>query len=144
MTAQQPYDVIQRNGSYELRRYPEHLVAEVTVTAGFEDAGNKAFRYLFGYISGENGPRPRRCFACGSASLRKLMNAFHGIQGKQRFVADVAVGCGIPQRISGKKQVYRGGRKVPVGQAFLPAAGFQPASGNRTLHVVAPLLSLQA
>jgi hypothetical protein len=53
MTEQQPYDVVQRNGSFELRRYPEHLVAEVAVTAGFEDAGNKAFRYLFGYISGE-------------------------------------------------------------------------------------------
>jgi len=53
MTEQQPYDVVQRNGSFELRRYPEHLVAEVTVTAGFEDAGNRAFRYLFGYISGE-------------------------------------------------------------------------------------------
>ena len=53
MTEQQPYDVVQRNSSFELRRYPEHLVAEVTVTAGFEDAGNKAFRYLFGYISGE-------------------------------------------------------------------------------------------
>ena len=53
MTEQQPYDVVQRNGSFELRRYPEHLVAEVTVTAAFEDAGNRAFRHLFGYISGE-------------------------------------------------------------------------------------------
>jgi hypothetical protein len=53
MTEQQPYTVVQRNGSFELRRYPEHLVAEVTVTAGFEDAGNRAFRHLFGYISRE-------------------------------------------------------------------------------------------
>jgi hypothetical protein len=53
MTEQQPYDVVQRNGSFELRRYPEHLVAEVTVSAAFEDAGNRAFRHLFGYISGE-------------------------------------------------------------------------------------------
>jgi hypothetical protein len=53
MTEQQPYDVVQRNGSFELRRYPEHLVAEVSVSAAFEDAGNRAFRHLFGYISGE-------------------------------------------------------------------------------------------
>jgi len=54
MTEQQPYLVLRAEPGFELRRYPAHMVAEVTVTAGFEDAGNRAFRNLFGYISGEN------------------------------------------------------------------------------------------
>lgn len=54
MTTQQPYTVIRTEPGFELRRYPAHMVAEVTVSAGFEDAGNRAFRYLFGYITGEN------------------------------------------------------------------------------------------
>lgn len=58
MTEQQPYDVIRQlgtaGGAVELRRYPAHLVAEVVITAEFEAAGNRAFRPLFGYISGAN------------------------------------------------------------------------------------------
>lgn len=59
MTEQQPYHVVHREGRFELRRYPEHLVAEVTVAARFEDAGNRAFRYLFSYINGANRSRTR-------------------------------------------------------------------------------------
>jgi hypothetical protein len=54
MTEQQPYEVLERYPSFELRRYPAHVVAEVTVTGSFESAGNRAFRALFGYISGRN------------------------------------------------------------------------------------------
>lgn len=54
MTEQQPYEVVQSNPSFELRRYPAHLVAEVSVQGSFEGAGNQAFRSLFGYISGQN------------------------------------------------------------------------------------------
>lgn len=54
MTEQQPYAVLRSEPGFELRRYPAHALAEITVRAGFEDAGNRAFRYLFGYISGEN------------------------------------------------------------------------------------------
>ena len=54
MTEQQPYFVVRTEPGFELRRYPSHMVAEVTVSAGFADAGNRAFRYLFGYITGEN------------------------------------------------------------------------------------------
>lgn len=59
MTEQQPYTVIDARGGFELRRYPQHLVAEVTVSASFEDAGNRAFRSLFGYISGRNLARKK-------------------------------------------------------------------------------------
>ena len=40
-----------------MRRYPSHVVAEVTVELPFEQAGNAAFRYLFGYITGQNRSR---------------------------------------------------------------------------------------
>ncbi|MDQ6752288.1 MAG: heme-binding protein [Actinomycetota bacterium] len=54
MTAQQPYQIVQSHDDFEVRRYPEHLLAEVIVEGTFKEAGNIAFRYLFSYISGEN------------------------------------------------------------------------------------------
>jgi len=55
MTEQQPYDVVQQHDGWELRRYPAHVVAETVVRdASFEDAGNRAFRSLAGYIGGDN------------------------------------------------------------------------------------------
>jgi hypothetical protein len=54
VTEQQPYDLVQSYDHFEVRRYPEHLLAEVVVDGAFEDAGNRAFRALFAYISGEN------------------------------------------------------------------------------------------
>ncbi len=54
MTEQQPYEVVQSYPTFELRRYPAHLVAEVSVQGSFEDAGNRAFRPLFDYITGQN------------------------------------------------------------------------------------------
>ena len=54
VTEQQAYSVVERYAAFELRRYPAHVVAEVTVTGAFEDAGNLAFRTLLGYISGQN------------------------------------------------------------------------------------------
>ena len=54
MTAQQPYEVIEQHPGFEMRRYPAHLVAEVSVTGSMSTAGNQAFRSLFDYISGRN------------------------------------------------------------------------------------------
>lgn len=56
MTEQQPYEVVGRYRDFEIRRYPEHVVAEVVVDASFESAGNKAFRPLAAYIGGRNRP----------------------------------------------------------------------------------------
>ncbi len=57
MTEQQPYEVIEKHRDSELRRYPTHVVAEVTIEGSFEGAGNRAFRSLFRYISGHNSAR---------------------------------------------------------------------------------------
>lgn len=54
MTEQQPYEVVGDHGDFELRRYPDHVVAETRVTGSFEGAGNSAFRRLVGYIGGRN------------------------------------------------------------------------------------------
>jgi hypothetical protein len=49
-----PYTVEARADAYEIRRYEKVLVAETTVQAGFEDAGNEAFRILADFIFGNN------------------------------------------------------------------------------------------
>jgi hypothetical protein len=57
VTEQQPYEVLRRGSGLELRRYPEHVVAQVTVQGTFERAGTLAFGVLFGYINGRNRSR---------------------------------------------------------------------------------------
>jgi hypothetical protein len=52
VTAQQPYSVLGQWGQAEIRRYPEHTIAEVVVQGDFDDAGTRGFRPLFGYIQG--------------------------------------------------------------------------------------------
>ncbi len=57
MTEQQPFAVVRRCQGFDLRRYPAHVVAEVTVRSSFDNAGSVAFRSLFGYITGQNVSR---------------------------------------------------------------------------------------
>ncbi|MCY0906154.1 SOUL family heme-binding protein [Arthrobacter sp. H14-L1] len=54
MTEQQPYQIVQSHEDFQVRSYPGHLLAEVITEGSFEGAGNRAFRYLFAYIAGEN------------------------------------------------------------------------------------------
>jgi len=55
MAIEEPrFNVLEQDGSFELREYSPYIVAETRVEAGFEDAGNVAFRRLFRYISGNN------------------------------------------------------------------------------------------
>jgi hypothetical protein len=58
-TEEAPYTVIKREGNFELREYPPLIVAETIVDGELEGAGNKAFRPLFRYISGENKSRDK-------------------------------------------------------------------------------------
>ena len=58
MTEELAYEVVDHlPDGVELRRYPAHGVAEVTVCGSLGGAGNSAFAPLFSYISGSNRPR---------------------------------------------------------------------------------------
>lgn len=55
MAIEEPrFEVLEKDGSFELREYSPYIVAETRVDAGFEDAGSVAFQRLFRYISGKN------------------------------------------------------------------------------------------
>lgn len=48
------YSVVRSYDAFEVRRYEGYLVAETTVRAAAEEAGNQGFRALAGYIFGGN------------------------------------------------------------------------------------------
>ncbi len=48
------YKVIKKEDKFELRDYAPHILAETIVEGNLEDAGNRAFKRLFRYISGDN------------------------------------------------------------------------------------------
>ena len=51
------YEVIEKEGKFEVRQYQPQIIAETIVESDFDEAGNLAFRRLFDYISGENRKR---------------------------------------------------------------------------------------
>jgi len=51
------YKVVRKSNNFEIRDYAPHIIAETVVGGNLEDAGNKAFRVLFDYISGGNRSR---------------------------------------------------------------------------------------
>lgn len=54
-TEEPDYQLLEKDGAFELRQYPAMLAAETLVTgADFEDAGDIAFGRLFRYITGNN------------------------------------------------------------------------------------------
>ena len=54
MSEEAKYRVVLKEGSHELRQYNPQIVAETIVEGEFDEVGNKAFRLLFDYISGNN------------------------------------------------------------------------------------------
>jgi effector-binding domain-containing protein len=53
-TEEAKYQVVSKTGNFEIRDYAPQVVAETVVNGTREEAGNKAFNRLFGYISGKN------------------------------------------------------------------------------------------
>jgi effector-binding domain-containing protein len=53
------YKVVKKDNNFEIRDYAPHILAETVVEGDFEEAGNKAFNVLFGYISGDNRSREK-------------------------------------------------------------------------------------
>lgn len=48
------YSVIERKKGYEIRLYPEHIVAQTVVTGSYEESINKGFGIIARYIFGGN------------------------------------------------------------------------------------------
>ena len=53
------YNVVKKDGRFEVRDYGPHILAETVVEGDIEQAGSKAFRKLFRYISGDNSSREK-------------------------------------------------------------------------------------
>lgn len=53
------YNVVKKDGRFEVRDYEPHILAETVVEGDIEQAGSKAFRKLFRYISGDNSSREK-------------------------------------------------------------------------------------
>jgi len=49
-----PYQLVSKDGDFEIRDYASVVIAQTEVDASFKKAGNTAFRRLFNYISGDN------------------------------------------------------------------------------------------
>jgi len=58
MAIEEPkYTVIEKNETFEIRKYDPYVVAQTKVTGEFDEMGSTAFKILFKYISGENQKR---------------------------------------------------------------------------------------
>jgi effector-binding domain-containing protein len=53
------YTVVEKDNKFEIRDYTPYILAETIVEGNLKDAGNKAFRILFRYISGANRSRKK-------------------------------------------------------------------------------------
>ncbi|WP_338844977.1 heme-binding protein [Massilia sp. W12] len=53
------YTVLKTDGKFEIREYAPQVLAETLVSGDLESAGNKAFKKLFDYISGDNVSRTK-------------------------------------------------------------------------------------
>jgi hypothetical protein len=53
-TEEAKYEVLEREGNFELRQYQPHIVAETLVEGDFQEVGNEGFRRLYDYIAGKN------------------------------------------------------------------------------------------
>jgi hypothetical protein len=51
------YEMVKKDNKFEIRDYAPHILAETVVEGDLKDAGNKAFKRLFRYISGDNRSR---------------------------------------------------------------------------------------
>lgn len=54
MAEELPFDVVRQFGDFELRQYPDYLLAQVAAEGNFTSVTNAGFYPLFNYISGGN------------------------------------------------------------------------------------------
>jgi hypothetical protein len=58
-TAEPPFTSVARDGNFEIRDYATQVIAEVSVTGDMNQASNRGFNPLAGYIFGGNQPRAK-------------------------------------------------------------------------------------
>jgi len=92
-TPQQPYEVVERRGALELRRYPEALSAAVSGPGGtWREVSNTGFRTLAGYIFGGNEREQRIAMtapvhmevSAERSTMRFIMPQGHTMEGLPR------------------------------------------------------------
>jgi len=54
MTERQPYSIVREHDGFQVRQYPEHVLAQVDVPGGLDSGARFGFGPLFQYISGGN------------------------------------------------------------------------------------------
>lgn len=107
-TEEPDYQVIEKDGHFELRQYPPLLAAETLVTgAGFDDAGDIAFGRLFRYISGNN--RSQQKIAMTAPVVQTAAGAEEG--------ENIAMTAPVIQQPAGAGG-YRVAFLVPAGYTF--------------------------
>ncbi|MCE9578075.1 MAG: heme-binding protein [Deltaproteobacteria bacterium] len=57
--AEPRFEITDRDGAFEVRRYPGRVIAETRVHGAWSAAGNEGFRRLAGYIFGKNRGRAK-------------------------------------------------------------------------------------
>jgi effector-binding domain-containing protein len=70
-TEETPYTVIKTDDIFELRAYAPQVLAEIIVDGDLEGVGNKAFRPLFRYISGDNKSRGKIAMTAPVSQVKK-------------------------------------------------------------------------
>jgi hypothetical protein len=101
MTEQQEFTVIERRGDYEVRHYPEHLVAEVRLDSDFENAGTAAFRRLVSFIGGANAAR--RNIAMTAPVLQMPLGAEGGTASADRRRGEQVVSFVLPAAMTAQE-----------------------------------------
>ena len=135
MTEQQPYRVVREFDNFELREYPAHLLAEVVTDGPFTDAGNRAFRPLFAYISGQNQSSQKVAMtapvvqADAEASSQKIAMTAPVVQQAVENTADAA----STDTVSGAEK-YRFAFVLPEGMTIDTAP--RPTGPEVTLRTV--------
>ena len=75
---QAAYSVLASKKGYEIRLYPQHLVAQTTVTGSYSESLSQGFRIVAGYIFGGNAKKERVAMTSPVAA---------SIEGESRTVA---------------------------------------------------------
>ena len=53
------YNLVKKDGKFEIRDYAPYILAETVVDGDIQQAGSKAFKRLFRYISGDNSSQQK-------------------------------------------------------------------------------------